>query len=163
VKEGVVHAYRRGAFQESEKGDPVMTLLAEPHHACPFCASVALVARSSEDIDEAVLHAIWCEDCDAAGPLMAGDADRAWAAWDLRTEMEQAWLDPERRGTSHSLAEDVFLRKVAKACPFCGHCELKCDALDAGPSSIACLTCEASAVAQDAGIAVALKVWNSRV
>lgn len=132
------------------------------HQLCPFCGSKDLAARDSEDIDDSVLHAIWCRACDAAGPLVAGDADRAWSAWDLRTETEQAWLGPERRGTSHPLSEDLSLRGLAKACPFCGHRELKCDDAEGGPSSIACLTCEASAVAERGGGEAALEVWNRR-
>jgi hypothetical protein len=109
-----------------------------------------------------VLHAIWCGHCDAAGPIVEGDEDRAWTAWNLRTDIERSWLDPARRGTSHPLPEDAYLRELARGCPFCGHRILKCDSLEDGPSSIACLTCEASAVADGAGALAAIEVWNSR-
>jgi Lar family restriction alleviation protein len=133
-----------------------------PPKECPFCGSLDLVERADEDMDGSLLNAICCEVCDAAGPLVAGEADRAWAAWNLRTYWEQAWLGSVQRGTSHPLSEDPWLKDRAKACPFCGHRKLKGDDIEGGPSSIGCITCEASAVAKYSDGEEAIRVWNTR-
>lgn len=139
-----------------------MEALASLHQACPFCGSYNLTAAHLDDVDDTALYDIYCNSCDASGPLVAGTPDRAWAAWDLRSETPQHWLDPEVRETSHPLAEDKFLRGLARPCPFCGNRALKCDGCEDSSSAISCLTCEASASGQKEGDEAALSAWNTR-
>jgi hypothetical protein len=129
---------------------------------CPFCGSYNVAAEGSQDMDDAIIHASWCQTCMAAGPLVAGGPDLAWRAWNLRTETPQCWLDPLQPGTSHPLPEDEFLRRIARPCPFCGNRALKCDTMEGEPGCIACLSCEASEMGRSPGEEAAIEAWNSR-
>jgi hypothetical protein len=137
--------------------------LSSIHRPCPFCGSYTVAAESSGDlVDDTILHAIWCQTCEAGGPFVVGGPDHAWGAWNLRTDIPQHWLDPVRRGTSHPLPEDEFLRQLARPCPFCGNRVLKCDTTEGIPSCISCLTCEASECGRSPGTVAAIEAWNSR-
>lgn len=106
--------------------------------SCPFCGYELPKLEKQRDSDNGPsVYMVGCDGCDANGPVMGGNADRARVAWNHRLGPPEM-LDAEARGvpevvpeedsdepgepqSASEITEEVNARKVegATPCPWC--------------------------------------------